>query len=379
MRRKLLVWALVLGLALTIMPMSASAAVTVLTVKTPATIPRAGETFSVTVDVTGNPGFNSLGLTLSYDKTAVECTRVSLGDVTAGAVSATNPSASDGARVGIASTTTLVSDGALAVFRFRSLSGGDPKIELTKAELSDANSVEVPYTVTTQKAEDPSKDVKETAPMATAGQSELVVSPRIEEQSKPVEQSAETQVQSVAAFPDAVGHWGAEWIAKAAERGLFDGYPDGSFHPDAQISRGDYVLVLWRMAGKPEPKQKTSFADVSPDAYYADAVAWAYESGYVEGKGSGFAPQDNLTRQEAMKILFGYAGSPSGLEMMLAADYDAAFVDSAQIASWAKPAMYWAYYQNIISGMGGNVLGPQAFATRAQLAKIMVGYLDKTT
>ena len=372
-------WLLAVVLAVPMIGSPVLAASTSLMVKTPATIPRAGETFSVTVDVTGNPGFNSLGLTLSYDKTAVECTRVSLGDVTAGAVSATNPSASDGARVGIASTTTLVSDGALAVFRFRSLSGGDPKIELTKAELSDANSVEVPYTVTTQKAEDPSKDVKETAPMATAGQSELVVSPRIEEQSKPVEQSAETQVQSVAAFPDAVGHWGAEWIAKAAERGLFDGYPDGSFHPDAQISRGDYVLVLYRMAGEPKVTETAPFADVAPDAYYAKAVAWAYSEGYVEGKGAGFAPKDSLTRQEAMKILFGIAGSRTGMEAMFIASYDATFTDSGSIANWAKPAMYWAYYEGIISGTSKTTLAPDATATRAQLAKILVGYLEKQT
>lgn len=88
--------------------------------------------------------------------------------------------------------------------------------------------------------------------------------------------------------------------------GLFNGYPDGTFRPNANISRADYVLVLWRAEGSPEPNGAAAFSDVSAGAYYAKAVAWAYEKGYVNGKGEGkFDPTGSLTRQEAMKIRFG--------------------------------------------------------------------------
>ena len=178
-------------------------------------------------------------------------------------------------------------------------------------------------------------------------------------------------------FGDTAGHWGAEWIAKAVEKGLFYGDDKGNFNPDRNISRGDYVLVLYRMAGEPEVTETASFADVDPNAYYAKAIAWAYGKGYVNGKGSGFDPTGSLTRQEAMKILFAYAGSPTGMEVMLGTTYDSAFADSGEIAGWAKPAMYWAYYHEIIGGMSADTLGPTATATRAQLAKILVGYMEK--
>ena len=371
MRRKLLVWALVLGLALTLMPVSASAAVAVLTVKTPATIPRAGEAFTVTVDLSGNPGVRGLQFALGYDMDALTCTGAEVSEAFRGDISGVNPEAADGARVMIASTSIMTGDGTVATFWFTAKSDLSAySFSILDLKLLDGDREDVDVTIAT--SSNAAAEVKPAAEATPPPRTETYIA----EEMKPAEEQAPPAVKT---FPDAVGHWGEEWITKAAARGLFSGDDKGNFRPDDNISRGDYVLVLWRMAGKPEPKQKTSFADVSPDAYYADAVAWAYENGYIEGKGSGFAPQDNLTRQEAMKILFGYAGSPSGLEMMLAADYDAAFVDSAQIASWAKPAMYWAYYQNIISGMGGHALVPQAFATRAQLAKILVGYLDKTT
>jgi len=178
-------------------------------------------------------------------------------------------------------------------------------------------------------------------------------------------------------FSDTAGHWGASWIEQAQSRGLINGYGDGTFRPDANMSRGDYVLILWRAAGKPEPKAAAPFGDVAADAYYQKAVAWAYESGCINGKGSGFAPTDSLTRQEAMKILFGWAGGASGTETMLTATYDEAFADSGSIAAWAKPAMYWVYYNGVIGGVSENTLGPELPATRAQLAKILVSYLDK--
>ena len=362
---------------LSLLAPTAHAANTVLMVKTPATIPRAGETFSVAVDVTGNPGLCAIQFTLAYDEDTLECVQASLSSAFSGMISAANADTPDGAIVATASAEPMTEDGTLATFRFTAKKDvADYGFALRDVVLTDANRSAVSYTASKATVEAPAGNQTPTVPQtpgsAQTGSAGQTVVGGVQQA------EAETAPQAVS-FSDTAGHWGAEWIAKAAERGLFTGYPDGGFHPDAQISRGDYVLVLYRMAGEPEVTETAPFADVAPDAYYAKAVAWAYSEGYVEGKGAGFAPKDSLTRQEAMKILFGIAGSRSGMESLFTASYDAAFADSGEIAAWAKPAMYWAYYEGIISGTSKTTLAPDATATRAQLAKILVGYLDKQT
>lgn len=372
MRKKIGSLVLVAALVLTLLTPMALADGTVLKVSTPATIPKAGEEFTVTVEITGNPGFCAVQFTLGYDKDAMTCTAVVEGALLSNMMSVTNPNASDGAIVAAASTTSADGDDVMARFRFvakRDLSSFDFK--LSDVLLSDKSGEDIPFTVTGAELVKPEPAPTTTTPPATTQGATTPAG-----QSKPVEQTT-GGAESAAAFPDTAGHWAADWIAKAAERGLFGGDDKGNFRPDDKITRGDYMLVIWRMAGKPEPTGASPFADVAENAYYAKAVAWAYEKGIVNGKGDGFAPRDSLTRQEAMKILFGYAGSPTGTEAMFGGVYDSTFTDSGEIASWAKSAMYWAYYHEIINGTGADTLGPTATATRAQLAKILVGYMDK--
>lgn len=351
----------------------------VLAVKTPATIPKAGETFTVTVEIAGNPGLCSVQFTLAYDKDLMTCTKADEGTILDSMLSVMNANARDGAIVAAASAEPATGDGDLAEFTFtasRNLT--EYGFRLAETVLSDARGTDIPFTVTGAELVEPETPSAAMQPAPTPVPS----TPATTERPKPEEQftaGAQTMAETVVEtrFNDTKGHWGMEWIAKAAEHGLFTGYPDGGFHPDAQISRGDYVLVLYRMAGEPEVTEMAPFADVNPNDYYAKAVAWAYSKGYVDGKGEGFAPKDSLTRQEAMKILYGYAGNPMGMETMFTGLYDDAFADSGEIASWAKPAMYWAYYREIINGVSAERLAPTGTATRAQLAKILVGYLEK--
>ena len=375
--RRALSFFLTLALALSLTA-TALAAEATLRVKMPETIPKAGEEFAVTVEIIGNPGFAALGLTVSYDETVARCESVETGDALKGAMTAANPRASDGARVSAASAYDLDADGTLAELRFLMLKDGDPGVTVARVKLNSADGDRVACAVEGA----PVREEPQTPPAPTTsggggsgGSSSPTTPTKPEPEPQPAPGGEETAAET--AFPDvSPTFWGAPWIAKAVERGLFKGSSDGMFHPDAPITRGDYVLVLWRMAGEPEPNGDAPFPDVPAGAYYARAVAWAYERGYVNGKGSGFAPLDSLTRQEAMKILFGVSGGQSGMELMLTGLYDSAFADSGEIAAWAKSAMYWAYYKTIISGTGGNTLSPNATATRAQLAKILVGYQD---
>ena len=180
-------------------------------------------------------------------------------------------------------------------------------------------------------------------------------------------------------FVDIAGHWGENAIIRSAELGLFQGYPDNTFRPDDAVSRVQFVTVMWRSAGSPEPNGETPFTDIGNQLpAFQTAIRWAYETGRIKGTSdTTFSPEKALTRQEALTILHRCAGSETGLETMLTGTYDNAFSDSEQIAPWAKTAMYWGVYHQIISGTTSKTLSPLMNTTRAQMANIMVDYLDR--
>ena len=145
------------------------------------------------------------------------------------------------------------------------------------------------------------------------------------------------------------------------------------------MARRQAKAVLWRMAGKPAAAKPAPFEDAASDAWFADAVAWACETGAVNGRSERvFDPDGAVTRQEAMKVVFLYAGGVSGMEAMLSTLYDSGFTDSGEIADWAKPAMYWGYFNGLIGSEGDTALRPTDAATRAELARMLVLCADKT-
>ena len=180
-------------------------------------------------------------------------------------------------------------------------------------------------------------------------------------------------------FSDTAGHWAELDIEAAAEMGLFSGYPDGSFHPDEKTGRAQFVTVLWRMKGRPEPAADSPFQDIADQpAEFQKAVRWAYEQGIISGiSETAFGPSEELSREAAVTILFRCAGGFSGMELFFADTYDAAYEDSGEISDWAKPAMYWAVYQTIIRGTSETALSPKQSVTRAQLAVILLNYLEE--
>lgn len=360
MRKRVLCLCLTLLLLAALLPVSAAG--TTLTVKTPSTLPKAGEEFTVTVDISGNPGLCAVQFTLAFDKSVVECTDVKLGAILVGMLSATNPNTSSGAKIAAASVNAKKGDGTLGIFTFKVCKSGDPGFALSEVKFTGENDTKI---------------VPNIAPLESQSVSQPGRQPT---EQTPAETPEETQEETpTISFSDMTGHWGAEYVQQAVEMGLFTGYPDGTFKPNATISRADFVTVLWRSAGSPEPKNAAPFTDVPKNAYYAKAVAWAKENGYVDGtSATTFDPTGVLQRQAAMKILYYYNGGHSGMELMFYSQYDKSFTDSGTIAAWAKAPMYWAYYNGIISGMGDGILSPTTSATRAQMAKILVNYLENT-
>lgn len=172
----------------------------------------------------------------------------------------------------------------------------------------------------------------------------------------------------------------ADWfyagVKFANEHALFNGTAADTFSPDAPMTRGMLVTVLWRLDGKPAAAAAGSFADVASAAYYAEAVAWASESGVVNGiDATHFAPENEVTREQIAAILYRYAQN-KGADTQKRADLSA-FPDAAQVSAYAKDALAWANAAGLVKGMaqsGRDHLNPQGHATRAQVATILARY-----
>lgn len=179
-------------------------------------------------------------------------------------------------------------------------------------------------------------------------------------------------------FSDVKGHWAEEFVIKSVEKGLFVGDANGNFNPDADITRAQFITVLWRMAGRPEASTELPFTDTENQLpEFKKAIGWGYASGYIKGTSdTTFEPEATLTREAGMKILHLYSGGSIGGEFQFYAIYDGLLNDSSEISQWAKSSVYWGIYNKLISGTAEMTIAPKGTATRAQLARILVSYLD---
>ena len=144
------------------------------------------------------------------------------------------------------------------------------------------------------------------------------------------------------------------------------------------MTRAMLVSVLWRLAGEPAPKGANTFDDVPDGTWYTDAVTWAAENGVVAGIGNGrFDPDGSVTREQTAVILFNYAQS-KGYDVSARADLSA-FPDAGSVSDWAQSALAWANASGLISGAvrgTQTILDPQGSASRAQVAMILMGYVE---
>ena len=167
--------------------------------------------------------------------------------------------------------------------------------------------------------------------------------------------------------------WYYKAVEYVAENGIMSGVSAREFAPNAGFSRAMLAQTLYAMSGKPTVKAEGTFADVAANAWYADAVNWAAEKGYVSGVGDGkFAPDASITREQMALILYRYAGSPDASGMVLRE-----FADGDSVSAYAVDAIRWAVHEGLISGMENNTLAPQGTATRAQVAQILINFHQK--
>ena len=172
--------------------------------------------------------------------------------------------------------------------------------------------------------------------------------------------------------------WYYEAVQYVYEKELFAGVTTTTFEPDAPMTRAMLVSVLWRLEGRPEAPSTNPFSDVQNGKWYTSGVLWAASKEIVSGFPNGtFAPDDSITREQMASLMMRYA-TYKGIELVQGASLDS-FVDADKVQGWSKEAVAWAVAAGIISGnKQGDVytLAPQASATRAQVASILMRFIE---
>ena len=171
--------------------------------------------------------------------------------------------------------------------------------------------------------------------------------------------------------PDA---WYRDAVQFAYDNGLMTGTSATEFAPDVTTTRAMIVSILARLEGVTSASD-AGFSDVD-DEWFATAVNWAANVGVVNGfEDNTFRPNDAITREQLAAILCNYAAW-KGEDVSARAELSR-YSDAAAISSWATDVMRWAVAENLISGVTTDELQPQGAATRAQVAAILQRFLSK--
>ena len=164
-------------------------------------------------------------------------------------------------------------------------------------------------------------------------------------------------------------HWAYDYIDKLIDKKVLNGYDDGTFRPSQSVTRAEFVTMLksaFRLVGN----GSASFDDVADDAWYKEAVDACASLGIVSGMGDGtFAPNAEISRQDMCTMLKNVVDNKS---IMLDKQYDLSdFTDSDEIADYAKEAINLFKEAGVIDGYENGAFGPRDAVTRAAAAKVI--------
>lgn len=182
--------------------------------------------------------------------------------------------------------------------------------------------------------------------------------------------NAETK-EPISCYVDvAQDSWYFDNVMQATNLGLFHGVGTNIFQPDGLTTRAQTAQVLMRMANGEKAEFAEVFSDVHSYDWFADAVMWAYKSKVVYGfDDNTFHPDDPITRQDVVVLLYRFAGSPEvdGTQSEI-------FRDAHSITHYARAAVEWALENALLKGYEDNTLRPKEKITRAEIAALFVRY-----
>lgn len=171
-------------------------------------------------------------------------------------------------------------------------------------------------------------------------------------------------------FPDVTGKdWFHIYVDYVTAARIMNGDSDGHFYPNAELTRGQLAQILYNREGRPAASGVSPFQDVQRGQWYFDAVCWAAEKGYVGGYGNGYyGPDDPITREQMVTILWRYVGMPAGTGRT------ECFVDGDRVSGYAADAIRWAIGGKLLQGDNLGRLNPRGNATRAETAAVLLRF-----
>jgi hypothetical protein len=178
-----------------------------------------------------------------------------------------------------------------------------------------------------------------------------------------------SSVMAVSAAVDTGGHWAQSTLNDWETRGWLTGDASGAVRPDAGITRAEFIRLVNQMEGytTAAPEKAAAYADLSPEAWYYNDVAVALAAGYISGLSDAqMAPQQTITRQEAMAVVAQIAG----LNQPINSTVLSYFGDGASVASWAQGYVSAAIGEGFVSGYNGQV-NPASAITRAETVVLL--------
>lgn len=162
--------------------------------------------------------------------------------------------------------------------------------------------------------------------------------------------------------------WYAQATAYAQVKGFMNGVGNDCFDPQGTMTRGMLAAVLHRMAGAPSSEAGLDFSDIQAGSWYADSVLWCADKGIVTGVDpTHFRPDYPVTREQVALMLWRLAGWPE-------CDQMAVFWDGEQINEWSRLGVDWAVRTGVVTGKDNGYFDPQGYATRAEVAQMLMKY-----
>ena len=174
----------------------------------------------------------------------------------------------------------------------------------------------------------------------------------------------------------AANAWYYDAVAYAYENGLMSGTASNLFSPNATTTRGMIVTMLYRLEGEPRVSGTSTFDDVADGVYYTDAVIWANANGIVTGYDeTTFGPNDAITREQMAAILYRYA-QYKGYDTTQGGMAIREYADYEKISEYALTALDWAVNAGLVTGTTSSTLTPDSSAVRAQVATIFMRFME---
>ncbi len=176
----------------------------------------------------------------------------------------------------------------------------------------------------------------------------------------------------------AANAWFKDAVKFVTDNNLMNGTGNNKFEPDLAITRGMLATVIYRLAGA-DTTATATFTDVPATSYYSNAIAWAAENGIVTGVGENrFEPDRAITREEMATMISRYI---TNMKVNVEATDTSSqeYADASAISEYAVESVKTMRETGLMEGKNGNNFDPKGMATRAEVATILMRFVEKTT